>query len=284
MSDAMESAKLQTKAFDEDEMSTVLKDISAMADISNIESLKDKVSPEEWEVRVQLAAVYRLIALEGWDDMIYTHISARVPGPEHHFLINPWGMLFDEITASSLIKIDAEGNKLTDTPFMVNPAGFTIHSAMHMNCKDANCVIHLHTDDGVAVSAQQEGLLPISQHAMICSGRIAYHDYEGIALELDERERLVADMGDNKLMILRNHGTLAIGRDCPTAFQAMFYLERACSMQIRAQSGGTLNIPKDGTAEISSEQGEGIFNGMAGALAWPALIRKLNRLDPSFQH
>ena len=175
----------------------------------------------------------------GWDDMIFTHISARVPGPEHHFLINPYGLLFEEITASSLVKIDIDGNKVVDSPYPVNPAGFTIHSALHMNRDDAHCVIHLHTDDGVAVSAQEDGLLPLDQHAMMVTGDIAYHDYEGIALDLDERERLVADLGANKhVMILRNHGTLTLGKSCADAFMRMYYLERACTMQVRALSGG----------------------------------------------
>src|SRR5215469_679832 len=204
-----------------------------------IESLEGKVSAEEWQLRVDLAATYRLVALHGWDDMIFTHISARVPGPDHHFLINPYGLLFEEITASSLVKIDIDGHKVVDSPYPVNPAGFTIHSALHMNRDDAHCVIHLHTDDGVAVSAQEDGLLPLDQHAMTICGDIAYHDYEGIALDLDERERLVADLGASKhAMILRNHGTLTLGKSCPDAFMRMYYLERACTMQVRALSGG----------------------------------------------
>src|SRR6202000_2987110 len=185
----------------------------------NIESLEGKVSAEEWKLRLDLAATCRLVAMYGWDDMIFTHISARVPGPEHHFLINPYGLLFEEITASSLVKIDMDGRKVVESPYPVNPAGFTIHSALHMNRDDAHCVIHLHTDDGVAVSAQEEGLLPLDQHAMMICGDIAYHDYEGIALDLDERDRLVADIGaDKHAMILRNHGTLALGKSCADAF------------------------------------------------------------------
>ena len=266
-----------------EDINKVIDNVTALASIKDIKSLKCEVSDEEWELRVNLAALYRLVAMNGWDDMIYTHISARVPGPEHHFLINPFGMLFDEITASSLVKVDMEGNAVNESPFIVNPAGFTIHSALHMAREDAKCVIHLHTNDGVAVSAQKEGLLPISQHAMICWNRFAYHDYEGVALNLDERERIVADLGDKQLMILRNHGTLAIGRDCQTAYQAIFYLERACSFQIRAMSGGTLNIPPQGTPDLSSSQSESIFNGLAGALAWPGLLRKLDKIDPSFR-
>jgi ribulose-5-phosphate 4-epimerase/fuculose-1-phosphate aldolase len=251
-----------------------------------IASLKGKVSDEEWQVRVDLAATYRLVALHGWDDMVFTHISARVPGPDHHFLINPYGLLFEEITASSLIKIDIDGNKVEDSPYPVNPAGFTIHSALHMNRDDAHCIIHLHTDDGVAVSAQADGLLPLDQHAMLILGDLAYHDYEGVALDLDERERLVKDIGEQKhLMVLRNHGTLAIGLSCPDAFLRMFFLERACTMQVRALSGGVkLNWPNQGVPEKTGSRGAMAFDGPLGALAWPALMRKLDRIDPSYRN
>lgn len=248
-------------------------------------SVKDKVSAEEWSVREDLAATYRLVAMHGWDDMIFTHISARVPGPEHHFLINPYGLLFEEITASSLVKIDVEGNKTAESPFPVNAAGFTIHSALHMHREDAGCVIHLHTTDGVAVSAQKDGLLPLDQHAMMISGEVAYHDYEGVALDLDERDRLVADIGEKNAMMLRNHGTLALGKNCADAFLRMYYLERACSMQVRALSGGALpNWPNQGVPEKAAMQGKGAFNGMVGALAWPALRRKCDRVDPSYKN
>src|SRR5665213_194827 len=190
----------------------------------NIPSMEGKVSAEEWKTRVDLAATYRLVALHGWDDMIFTHISPRIPGPEHHFLINPYGMLFEEITSSSLVKIDVDGNKVGESAYNVNPAGFTIHSALHMNRDDAHCIIHLHTVDGVAVSAQADGLLPLDQHAMLICGDIAYHDFEGVALDLDERERLVADIGTAKhLMLLRNHGTLALGKSCADAFLRIYY-------------------------------------------------------------
>ncbi len=249
-----------------------------------IPSLKDAVSDEEWQVRVDLAATYRLVAHHGWDDMIYTHISARVPGTDDHFLINPYGLLFDEITASSLIKVDTEGKVLQDTNFSVNAAGFTIHSAVHMARHDAGCVIHLHTDDGVAVAAQKDGLLPLSQHAMMLMGQVAYHDYEGIALDLDERERVVADLGEKHLMILRNHGTLSCGASCADAFMGMFFLERACTMQIKALSGGgTWTQPHQGVPEKTSDQGKVLFNGSAGKLAWPALLRKMDKVDPSFR-
>jgi ribulose-5-phosphate 4-epimerase/fuculose-1-phosphate aldolase len=250
-----------------------------------IASLEGKVSAEEWQLRVDLAATYRLVALHGWDDMIFTHISARVPGPEHHFLINPYGLLFEEITASSLVKIDIDGNKVQDSPYPVNPAGFTIHSALHMNRDDAHCIIHLHTTDGVAVSAQADGLLPLDQHAMLICGDTVYHDYEGVALDLDERDRLVHDIGDKHVMILRNHGTLALGKSCADAFIRMYYLERACSMQVAALGGGAKpNWPNQGVPEKTAQQGTMAFDGPIGSLAWPALLRKLDRTDPSYKH
>jgi ribulose-5-phosphate 4-epimerase/fuculose-1-phosphate aldolase len=238
---------------------------------------------DEASVRRDLAAVYRLVALHGWDDLIFTHISARAPGPEHHFLINPFGLRFDEVTASNLVKIDLDGQPVTETPYMVNPAGFVIHSALHMAREDAQCVIHLHTDDGVAVAAQEEGLLPLSQHAMMVAGEVAYHDYEGIAFDLDERQRLVADMGDKHLMLLRNHGTLAVGVSCAAAWLAIYFLERACTMQVRAQStGARLTQPRQGVPQKVTEQSTSLFTGTAGAFTWPALLRKLDQLDPSY--
>jgi len=256
-----------------------------MPEFSEIKPLKDKVSAEEWALRVDLAALYRIIAMYGWDDLVFTHISARVPGPEHHFLLNPYGLMFEEITASSLVKVDVDGNKVAESPFPVNPAGFTIHSAIHMNRDDAHCVIHLHTTDGVAVSAQADGLLPLGQHAMMISGDVAYHDYEGIALDLDERDRLVADIGNKHVMMLRNHGTLALGKTCADAFLRMYYFERACSMQVRALAGGAKpNWPNQGVPEKTAAQGANAFDGMIGALAWPALRRKLDRIDESYKH
>ena len=250
-----------------------------------IPSLEGQVSAEEWKLRVDLAATYRLVALHGWDDMIFTHISARVPGPDHHFLINPYGLLFEEITASSLVKIDVDGNKVGESTYFVNPAGFTIHSALHMNRDDAHCIIHLHTTDGVAVSAQADGLLPLDQHAMLITGDTAYHDYEGVALDLDERDRLVHDIGDKHVMILRNHGTLALGKSCADAFLRIYFLERACSMQVAALGGGAKpNWPNQGVPEKTAGQGRAGFEGMMGALAWPALLRKLDRTDPSYKH
>jgi ribulose-5-phosphate 4-epimerase/fuculose-1-phosphate aldolase len=253
-----------------------------MADgFANLPSLKDKVSAEEWQARVDLAALYRLVALYGWDDLIYTHISARIPGPEHHFLINPYGMLFEEITASSLVKIDLDGNILQETPYFINPAGFTIHSAIHAARDDARYVMHLHSDDGVAVAAQSDGLLPLSQHALIVLPRLAYHDYEGIALNLDERERLVADIGDKTLMLLRNHGTLSVGDSAANCWIGMYYLERACSMQVKALAAGrdrVLMAPEASQVEVRNQ----VARGIGGGLAWPGCLRKLDRELPGY--
>src|SRR6267378_7094127 len=202
-----------------------------------------QVSEPEWQARVDLAAAYRLVALYGWDDLIFTHISARVPGTEHHFLLNPYGMMFEEVTASSLVKVDLAGNKVDESPYFVNPAGFTIHSAVHAAREDALCVVHLHTDYGIAVSAQKDGLLPISQQAMLALSSLAYHDYEGLALNEDEKSRLVADLGNKSEMILRNHGLLTVGKSPAEAFLSMYILERACRIQILAQSGGETLLP-----------------------------------------
>ncbi|MAT34173.1 MAG: class II aldolase [Ponticaulis sp.] len=254
-----------------------------MADDLSFGSVKDTVSAEEWEARVNLAALYRLIALHGWDDLIFTHISMRVPGPEHHFLINPYGLLFEEMTASSLVKVDLEGEIVSETPFAINPAGFTIHSAIHAAREDAQCVMHLHTDCGVAVSAQKDGLLPISQHAMIAMHEVAYHDYEGIALNHDERERIVADMGDKSMLILRNHGTLTCGRTAAQTYLRMFYLERACKMQVMAQSGGDLILCGEDVQKVvegqSNPKGMGI---LSDKLVWPAVLRRLDRNLPGY--
>jgi len=186
--------------------------------------VRELVSPEEWQARVDLAAAYRLVAHYGWDDLVFTHISARVPGPEHHFLINPYGMMFDEITASSLVKVDLDGNIVMATPYQINPAGFTIHSAVHAAREDALCVIDVHTDYGIAVSAQQDGLLPISQQALFALSSLAYHDYEGLALNEEEKPRLVADLGNKTFLILRNHGLLTVGQTVADAFMSMFLL------------------------------------------------------------
>lgn len=252
-----------------------------MADDAGV-SLKGRVSAEEWQARVDCAALYRLVALHGWDDMIFTHISMRVPGPEHHFLINPYGMFFEEMTASSLVKVDLDGAIVSPTNYFVNAAGFTIHSAIHAAREDAKCVIHLHTDAGVGVSAQKEGLLPISQNSLLVLPQVAYHTYEGVALNLDERARLVADIGDKKLMLLRNHGTLAVGTTAADAFVGIFFLERACAQQVNALSGGrecVLIAPEAAQAEARNQSG-GL--AMVSGLAWPGLKRKLDRQLPGY--
>ena len=247
-------------------------------------SIRDQVSAEEWQTRVDLAAAYRLVALYGWDDLIFTHISARVPGADHHFLLNPYGMMFDEVTASSLVKIDLAGNKVSESPYFINPAGFTIHSAVHAAREDALCVMHLHTAYGIAVSAQQDGLLPISQQAMLALASLAYHDYEGLALNEEEKPRLVADLGDKSHLILRNHGLLTVGCTPAEAFLSMFLLERACKIQILAQSGGgeLVRIP-EGIVRLVESQVKAVTVGQGAALTWPGLLRKLDRLDPSYK-
>lgn len=251
---------------------------------TRITDVRAQVSEAEWKVRVDLAACYRLVALHGWDDLVFTHISARVPGPEHHFLINPYGMLFEEITASSLVKIDLQANVVLDTGFPVNPAGFTIHSAVHEVREDAQCVMHLHTPDGTAVATMKEGLLPLNQTAQLILGDLAYHDYEGVALDHDERPRLQADLGSRSTMLLRNHGTLTLGASVAEAFTRMYFLERACQMQVRTLSQGRELHP---TADTVIEKNEMIGRmGLAQAanlLIWPALLRKLERTDPGYR-
>jgi ribulose-5-phosphate 4-epimerase/fuculose-1-phosphate aldolase len=243
-----------------------------------------QVSEAEWQVRVDLAAAYRLVALYGWDDLIFTHISARVPGPEHHFLLNPYGMMFDEVTATSLVKVDLDGNKVIETPHFTNPAGFTIHSAVHAARADALCVMHLHTDYGIAVSAQKNGLLPISQQSMFAFASLAYHDYEGLALNEAEKPRLVEDLGDKNHLILRNHGLLTVGGSAAEAFLSMFILERACKIQILAQSGGTELLPvPDPIIDLVARQLTAVTVGQGAQLAWPGLLRKLDRIDPSYR-
>src|SRR5512139_2602731 len=247
-------------------------------------NVQDIVSPEEWQARVDLAAAYQLVADFGWDDLIFTHISARVPGPEHHFLINPYGMMFDEITASSLVKVDLHGEKVVDSPFPVNPAGFTIHSAIHAARDDAHCVLHVHSVNGVAVSAQEDGLLPLSQHSIFVLSSLAYHDYEGVALNDDEKPRLVRDLGKKRFLMLRNHGLLTVGRSVAEAFVAMYFLEAACRMQVRAQAGGgALNRIGRSIVDDAEAQWQRVTHGAGGGLAWPALLRKLDRVDPSYR-
>ena len=243
--------------------------------------VKNNVSKEEWETRQDLAAFYRTIPYFGWDDLIFTHISAKVPGTDDEFLINPYGFLFDEITASNLVKVNLKGKILSDTNNFINPAGFTIHSAIQESREDAHCIVHLHSNDGVAVASLKDGLLPLSQTGMLVRSQIAYHDYEGVALFEEEKERLVKDLGEARLMILRNHGTLALGKNVAEAFTNIYFLEKACSYQVRALSGNLeLNYPSEESIETTRQQGEG--REMAAALLWPAVKRKMERLDSSF--
>lgn len=245
-------------------------------------SLKHQVSEEEWKLRVELAACYRLVALFGWTDLVFTHISARIPGPEHHFLINPYGLMFDEITASNLIKVDQQCRKLSDSPHPVNPAGFTIHSCIHDARHDVGCVLHTHTKAGVAVSAQKDGVLPISQQSTFVLSSLAYHDYEGVAVREDEKPRLQRDLGDATFFMLRNHGLLTVGNTIADAFLAMYAFETTCQIQLAAQSGGNELIHIE-PAVVSSINEALKVQGLDGEFIWPALMRKLDRLDPSYK-
>ena len=247
-------------------------------------SVREMVSEAEWNARVDLAAAYRLVAFFGWDDLVFTHISARVPGPEHHFLINPYGMMFEEITASSLVKIDLDGNKVMDSPYDINPAGFTIHSAVHSAREDAQCVMHLHTMAGIAVSAQKAGLLPVSQQSLFVLASLAYHNYEGLALNEEEKPRLLRDFGEKKHLILRNHGLLTVGETAAEAFTTMYNLQRSCEIQLLAQSGGNELIPvAKPILDAIEAQAKVVTKGLGAGLVWPGLLRKLDRLDPSFR-
>jgi ribulose-5-phosphate 4-epimerase/fuculose-1-phosphate aldolase len=248
-----------------------------------LHSVQSTVSTAEWEQRVALAACYRLVAHFGWDDLIFTHISARVPGPEHHFLINPYGMCFDEITASSLVKIDLDGRKVVDSPYDVNPAGFTIHSAIHAVREDAACVLHVHSINGIAVSAQAEGLLPLSQQSIFVLPSLAYHDYEGVALNAEEKPRLVRDLADKTFLILRNHGLLTVGPSVADAFVSMYLLECACMIQVRALTSPSVLRLDPSIVNRGENQWESVTRGAGGRLAWPALLRKLDRMDPAFR-
>ena len=247
-------------------------------------SVKDRVSAEEWDTRVNLAACYRLAAHYRMTDLIYTHISARVPGPEHHFLINAFGLLWDEISASTLVKVTLDGEIVDDpTDTGINRAGYVIHSAVHRARPDLTCVMHTHTAAGIAVSAQDQGLLPLSQHAMRFTNSIGYHEYEGLALELDEQARLTRDLGNHKVMILRNHGLLACGESVAEAFDLMYYLERACQSQINAMAGGAkLRMPPAGVAEKVAGQ----FKKLpykAKKTEWKAHLRMLDKTEPSYK-
>jgi ribulose-5-phosphate 4-epimerase/fuculose-1-phosphate aldolase len=243
-------------------------------------NVKEQVSPDEWALRCELAACYRLAALYGWTDLVFTHISARIPGPDHHFLINPYGLMFDEITASSLVKVDQDCNKLLDSPYPVNPAGFVIHSAIHSVREDANCVLHTHTRAGVAVSAQKCGVLPISQQSTFVLSSLAYHDYEGVALRDEEKPRLQADLGHAHYLMLRNHGLLTVGKSIPEAFLNMYIFENTCRIQVDAQSGGELVHVNPHILQGMQQVMKVATNGQGAALAWPALLRKLARENP----
>lgn len=246
--------------------------------------VKASVSAEEWQLRVDLAACYRLVALHGWSDLVFTHISAKLPGPEHRFLINPYGALFEEITASSLVKVDAQGKVIGDSPFPVNPAGFVIHSAVHAAREDVGCVLHTHTVNGIGVSAQKGGVLPISQQSIFVLSSLGYHGYEGVALRDDEKPRLVNDLGGNTFLMLRNHGLLAVGATIADAFLAMYLFETTCAIQLRAQSGGgELVQVHPMIVQTAQQQAEQVTRNLGGQLAWPALLRKLDRLDGSFR-
>jgi ribulose-5-phosphate 4-epimerase/fuculose-1-phosphate aldolase len=246
-------------------------------------SVKQSVSAEEWQARVDLAAAYRIVAHYGWDDLVFTHISARVPGPEHHFLINPYGMMFDEVTASSLVKVDINGDKVMPSEYETNPAGFIIHSAVHEARDDAKCVMHLHTIEGIAVSTLEEGLQAYSQQSLFALSSLSYHDYEGVALNPEEKVRLVADLGTTSFMILRNHGLLTCGSSVSEAFTAMFLLQRACEIQLKAQATGQamIKIPDQILAGIQ-EQAKQVTRSAGGSLAWPGILRKLDRVNPGY--
>jgi len=248
---------------------------------ARLKEVPSGMTDAEWNQRINLAACYRLVALYGWDDLVDTHISARVPGPDHHFLINPYGLMFDEITASSLVKVDLDGNQLTSSDYSINPAGFTIHSAIHEVREDAGCVLHLHTLDGTAVSSS------LDQTAQFVTHDLAYHDYEGGALDHDERPRLQRDLGSKNHMLLRNHGTLTVGRSVASAFERMYHLERACSMQVRTRMLGPSAYPiEQAVIEKNSE----LFGNPDRAelrstdLVWPPLLRKLDRIDPTYRN
>lgn len=248
------------------------------------QSVKNQVSDDEWQLRVDLAACYRIVAMYGWDDLVFTHISARVPGPDEHFLINAYGMLFEEMTASSLVKVDLDGEKVLESPYPVNPAGFVIHSAIHAARHDVGCVLHTHTKAGVAVSTQPNGLQPISQTSLLPYATLAYHDYEGIALNDDEKPRLVADLGDRNCLMLRNHGLLTTGPTIADAFLLMYTFETACQIQIMAQGSGAelTKVPQPIVDGIEA-QVENALRGLGGQLVWPGLLRKLDRRDSSFR-
>jgi ribulose-5-phosphate 4-epimerase/fuculose-1-phosphate aldolase len=246
------------------------------------QSIQSQVSPQEWAIRCDLAACYRLVALYGWSDLVFTHISAKLPGAEHHFLINPYGLMFDEITASSLVKVDKDCNKVIDSPYPVNPAGFVIHSAVHEARDDAGCVLHTHTRAGVAVSAQAAGLLPISQQSTFVLGSLAYHGYQGVAFRPEEKPSLQADLGSANYLMLRNHGLLTVGKTIADAFLHMYVFESTCQIQISAQAGGPLTQVEPSIVQGVAQAMKVQTGGLGGAFVWPSLLRKLDRAGQAY--
>jgi ribulose-5-phosphate 4-epimerase/fuculose-1-phosphate aldolase len=246
-------------------------------------AIQSQVSPEEWSIRCDLAACYRLVAMYGWSDLVFTHISAKLPGPDHHFLINPYGLMFDEITASSLVKVDKDCNKVIDSPYPVNPAGFVIHSAVHEAREDAGCVLHTHTRAGVAVSAQAAGVLPISQQSTFVLGSLAYHGYQGVAFRPEEKPSLQADLGHANYLMLRNHGLLTVGKTIADAFLHMYVFESTCQIQISAQAGGPLTQVEPSIVQGVAQAMKVQTGGIGGAFVWPSLLRKLERSDQSYK-
>ena len=257
-----------------------------------VPGVKERVHADEWQLRCDLAACYRLVALYGWSDLVFTHISAKLPhsvaGEAHQFLINPYGLMFDEITASSLVKVDMQCNKLDDNPFPVNPAGFVIHSAVHEAREDAGCVLHTHTRAGVAVSAQQHGVLPISQQSTFVLASLAYHGYEGVAIRDDEKTRLQADLGHANYLMLRNHGLLTVGKSIADAFLSMYTFENTCRIQVDALAG---NASANGLTNIDPQVLNGVAHamkvqtdGLGGKFVWPSLLRKLEREHSDYAH
>jgi len=270
----------------EGSMNDYVADFSSSA-MPQIPSLKGKVPPEEWAMRVDLAAAFRLVDVYGWSDLLATHLSARVPGGEDHFLINPFGLMFDEVTASSLVKVDPDGKILSETPFTINPAGFVIHSAVHMARPDAASVMHTHTQAGVGVATQKNGLLPLTQHSLAVIAHTGYHGFEGIATDLSERESLARDLADHNVLILRNHGLLTVGRTVGEAFMWLYRAERACRMQLAFQQAGAeaVEIPEEiQRTNIARNKHNNSPQGYRpiGKVEWPALRRRLDRIDPSY--
>ena len=245
-------------------------------------SIRESVSDTEWQLRCDLAACYRFVALMGWDDLIFTHFSMRLPGTDREFLINPFGVVFEDITASNLVRIDINGKPLHSTPYIVNPAGFVLHSTIHDARQDAHCIIHLHTPEGVAVSCQRDGLLPISQAALSVYSDVAYHDYAGIVFDEDERERLLPSLGNKNCLLLRNHGLLTVGENIPDAFLRMYFLQRACQSQIMAQAGGSdlIHLSKDVIGHVNQQTD--MVQGMISSLSWQAVLDRVARQAPGY--